>query len=70
MLDFIRVRTQPTPRNFIPFLKVSYEDHRAIVAVHRIFFQQTCRLDRGPEAKRDQRAKPGGPEDFVINWKP
>jgi len=31
MLDFIRGRTQPTLMNFIPLLKVSYEDHRAIL---------------------------------------
>jgi len=31
MLDFIRGRTQPTRMNFIPLLKVSYADHRAIL---------------------------------------
>jgi hypothetical protein len=66
MLDLIRVRMQPTPRNFIPFLKVSYEEHRAIVAGHRIFSSKQVAWTAALKLSGTSGQSPAVPEILLL----
>jgi DNA-binding GntR family transcriptional regulator len=63
MLDFIRCRTQPTLLNFIPLLKVSYEDHRAIL--------EALKAGEGGRAEKTIKAHVGRIcRQLQKNWSP